>query len=201
MRGSLTGSLGASDDERRFRQLYISSYSAVYAYAMRRLLGDRDSVEDVVAEVFAVTWNKLGEVPDPPYDRCWLFAVANKVVLRQKRSSYRRSQAMERARRQSVKLDLVDWPHGLDEPVVDFQQVRTAMAGLPPVDAEVLRLLHWEEMSTADVARMMGVTPNAVSIRAHRAKKKLRTWLGLPQEVPGGLAGFPETSPAFGDGT
>ncbi len=191
---------GSTDDERRFRLLYESSYSALYAYSMRRLLGDRDSVEDVVAEVFAVAWDKIGEVPDPPSDRCWLFGVAGNIVLRQKRSSYRRSQAMERARREALKPELAGWDF-IGDSGVDVQQVRVAMAGLPPADAEVLRLLHWEDLSTADVARVLGVTPNAVSIRAYRAKKKLRASLRLPPQEPGEFSGFAGSTPAFGEGT
>ena len=54
---------------------------------------------------------------------------------------------------------------------------RPARAPSPPCrrpTREVLRLWAWEELAPREIAVVLGTTPNAVSIRLHRAKARLR---------------------------
>lgn len=55
--------------------------------------------------------------------------------------------------------------------------VREAIAKLPDAYRIVLQLRDIEEMSTAEVAEILGVTANTVKIRLHRARQALRTLL------------------------
>lgn len=45
------------------------------------------------------------------------------------------------------------------------------------MDAELVRLWAWEELGPAEIALVVGLSPNAVSIRLHRARQKLRSML------------------------
>ena len=47
-----------------------------------------------------------------------------------------------------------------------------ALASLPPADQELLRLVAWEELGNQEIAVVLGVTPNAVAIRLHRARAR-----------------------------
>ena len=49
-----------------------------------------------------------------------------------------------------------------------------AIGALREEDAELLRLWAWEQLTPAEIAAVLDVTPNAVSIRLHRARGKLR---------------------------
>jgi len=55
--------------------------------------------------------------------------------------------------------------------------VRSCIAQLPDTYRIVLLLRDIEELSTDEVAQMLGVTPNAVKIRLHRGRQALRTLL------------------------
>jgi len=46
------------------------------------------------------------------------------------------------------------------------------MALLSPADQEVLRLVAWEELGNQAIAAVLGITPNAVAIRLHRARAR-----------------------------
>ena len=48
------------------------------------------------------------------------------------------------------------------------------MARLRPDEAELLRLWAWEQLGPAEIAAVLDLTPNAVSIRLHRARGKLK---------------------------
>ena len=60
----------------------------------------------------------------------------------------------------------------MPEPAGD--ELSTALAAVRAEEAELLRLWAWEELSPAQIAVVLGVSANAVSIRLHRAKQKLR---------------------------
>ncbi|HKR66556.1 MAG TPA: sigma-70 family RNA polymerase sigma factor, partial [Thermoanaerobaculia bacterium] len=55
--------------------------------------------------------------------------------------------------------------------------VRAAIDMLPDAYRVVLLMRDIEELSTEEVAEMLGITANAVKIRLHRARQALRTLL------------------------
>jgi RNA polymerase sigma-70 factor (ECF subfamily) len=56
-------------------------------------------------------------------------------------------------------------------------RVHAAIDRLPDTYRTVLLLRDIDEMDTPEVAAMLGITPNAVKIRLHRARQALRTLL------------------------
>jgi DNA-directed RNA polymerase specialized sigma24 family protein len=77
----------------RFEVLYKSCYQAIYAYVARRIVGSRDEVPDIVAEVFSVVWRRMDAVPCPPHDRLWLYGVARRTLLDHQRRAARKAAA------------------------------------------------------------------------------------------------------------
>jgi RNA polymerase sigma-70 factor (ECF subfamily) len=59
------------------------------------------------------------------------------------------------------------------------------MVEVPPDDAELLRLWAWEQLAPGEIAGVLGITPNAASIRLHRARKRLRTALRKVEAAAG----------------
>jgi RNA polymerase sigma-70 factor, ECF subfamily len=52
--------------------------------------------------------------------------------------------------------------------------VQRTVAGMDPLDQEVLALRHFEELSNSEVAEVLGIQQKAASIRYVRAVKRLR---------------------------
>jgi RNA polymerase sigma-70 factor (ECF subfamily) len=44
-------------------------------------------------------------------------------------------------------------------------------------DQEVLMLTAWEDATPAEIGRVLGISPNAASVRLHRARRRLRARL------------------------
>lgn len=57
-------------------------------------------------------------------------------------------------------------------------RVREALAGMDPLDREVLALRHIEELGNAEAAAVLGISKDAASKRHVRALKRLREVLG-----------------------
>jgi RNA polymerase sigma factor (sigma-70 family) len=157
---------GYPQRERRFRQLYEEHYRSIQAYAVRRVDAPAD-VADVVAEVFTIAWRRLDDVPPPPAERVWLYGTARRALASHYRGARRRNQLISRI--ESSYAEPI--PGSPDDRLVG------AMRQLPEGDRETLMLIYWEQLSHAEAAQVLGCSPNAVAIRAHRAKERLRAVL------------------------
>lgn len=51
--------------------------------------------------------------------------------------------------------------------------LRAALATLKPADRDVLVMASWDGLPVKDIAVLLGVTPNAVSLRLHKARRRL----------------------------
>ena len=60
--------------------------------------------------------------------------------------------------------------------------VQEALNGMDPIDREVLALKHFEQLSTAEIARVLGLSKAGAGSRYLRAIKRLRAVL---EQVPG----------------
>jgi RNA polymerase sigma-70 factor, ECF subfamily len=67
------------------------------------------------------------------------------------------------------------------------RQVQRAVNALEPLDREVVALRHFEQLSRAEAAVVLGISEPAVTKRFVRALKKLAAILAA---MPGGLEGF-----------
>ena len=190
---------GASDAEGsddRFEALYRSSYKAIFGYVLRRSDGDLDAVGDLVAEVFVVALRRQDAIPLSPQDRLWLYGVARRVLLDHQRRRSRRIRLESRLRTQA-EAALSETRPGDDEP--SLLRVRAAMEQLRPADREALQLVAWDGLSNAEAAQVLGCTPNAVALRVHKAKARLRDILSppsmnMPDLAPGLIHAPPRTS-------
>lgn len=171
-----------SADQRveRFRSVYDSSYPDIEAYCRRRLGSDRAA--DAVSETFLTAWRRFDDVPADRSARLWLFGVARRVVANQLRTT---------SRQDKLHLRLVEQPTtqqpGADvmaDSMLEQSPFVQALAMLSPDDAEVLRLVAWEELSHADAGVVLDCSANAVGVRMHRARQRLADALAqIPNQI------------------
>ena len=151
------------------------------AYALRR--SSRDDAPDVVAETFLVAWRRLDDV-DERSALPWLYAVARRVLLSQRRATRRQQAIAERV----AAAEPPAWLEG-SSGSSGSRRLLHALAGLPEKEREVLMLAAWEELSSNEAARVVGCSSTAYRIRLHRARGRLREALvqsesGVPERTP-----------------
>ena len=143
--------------------------SAVGNYLRRRLypLSDGD-LDDLVAETFVVVWRRFDAMPSDA-ELPWIIGVARNVLHNAQRSSRRRAihegALSPRANSSSA-----------EDGVVGDARVRHALESLRRDEREVLLLHEWDGLSVADVARIIGVSPDAAAVRLSRVRSRFRAF-------------------------
>ncbi len=157
---------GREQAELRLERLFAQHGRAVLAYAVRR--ATPDDAADIVAETFLVVWRRLDDLPEQD-TRLWLYGVAHRVLANQQRSDRRPQRLADRLR-----TELPAVLDGVPTPYAHAGRVKSALARLRPEDREVLGLSAWEELTTMEIATVLGVSQVAVRSRLHRARRRLR---------------------------
>ncbi|MGQ7297775.1 RNA polymerase sigma factor [Quadrisphaera sp. KR29] len=182
---------GSGVEDGAARRARFESLAGEVLEPVRRYLARRAGAavaDDALSDVLLVLWRRLDDVPTGDGGAGalpWAYGVARGCLANAER-------AARRQRRLAARVAAVD-PPPLAVPVEgedddgrpDPAPVRAALAALRPASAEVLRLWAWEELAPAQIAEVLGVSPNAASIRLHRARKELAEQL----RKDGGAAG------------
>jgi RNA polymerase sigma-70 factor (ECF subfamily) len=114
-----------------------------------------------------VAWRRLDAIP-PDAELPWLYGTARRVLANHRRAGGRLARLLDRLALGERAGDAGPLLAGVDP------DLSAALSGLPPDDAEIMRLWAWEELAPREIAVVLGITPNAASIRLHRAKSRLR---------------------------
>ena len=151
------------DDAReRFEALAAEVVEPVRRFLARRT--DRATADDVLAETLLVCWRRLEQVPENALP--WVYGVARNCLANVQRGDRRQV-------RLAARITVVDPPTETEEPPDEpDERVAAALAALRTDEADLLRLWAWEQLGPTEIAEVLGITPNAVSIRLHRARGK-----------------------------
>lgn len=102
----------------------------------------------------------------------WAFGIARRVLAGQRRGARRRTALVQRLRE-----DLATASAGAADGAVS--QIAEALEALDPLDREIIRLVHWDGFSQAEVAQLLDRPAGTVRSRYSRARAQLRTTLDL----------------------
>lgn len=161
--------------EDRFTDLVRVVADPMRHYLVRRT--DPETAQDVLADAFLVVWRRLDDVPaDDPVP--WCIGVARGCLANARRAARRQQRLVQRLGQQ---------PRDASEPVLDDTDLQEALGRLSAPDRELVQLWAWEQLAPREIAVVLGVTPNAVRIRLHRARTKLADL--LESRHGGGTAG------------
>jgi RNA polymerase sigma-70 factor, ECF subfamily len=178
----MIGPHGSAGTSARFEAFYRGRYQEIAAYVRRRV--PDDAVDDVIANVFTVAWRRFGDVPGPPQDRPWLFAVARNTISDHNRAQRRWFRLGVRLKADAV---VTAHPVGPPGPGSECERVLAAMAALRPAEREALQLVLWDELSHTEAAAVLGCTVNAFELRYRRARQAVRASVASAAAVPGSI--------------
>ena len=182
----LLAAQAAAGDDRAFEQL-VSRYEARIFRLACRLTSETDA-PDVLQETFLQVYQGLRTFRGDSRFSTWLYRIATNAALMNRRARARRpseplDQYLPRFDSRGVHTgtpEELQLPSRADE-LLDSQaladRAREVLARLPDMYRDPFVLRDLEDLTTAEVAAMLGLDPAAVRQRVHRARLMLRGYL------------------------
>ena len=173
----------ARSDPARFEALYRKYLAQVYSYAYYELRDHHDA-EDATERTFVAALTNLGRFEERarPEDgrgastfRVWLFRIARNVVADRQRVRARRPEAPLEAAATVTDGHDVEAEVTLREAAGDAWR---AVGRLPGDRRRALILRFVDELSTAEIAGILGRSEGAVRVLIHRALRAVARDLG-----------------------
>lgn len=178
-------------DRTKLHRAFEEHFEAISRFCHRRL--PMADANDATAQVFAVAWRRIDDMPDGDGTLPWLYAVAGNHVRTTRRSAQRLSNL--RAKLNGQAQPSVPGPEAVIVRNDEQAQLLKALAKLKAEDQEVLRLRSYERLTSPELAAVLGCSVEAAKKRSTRALARLRKAAGVPRP------GRAETgSPAFTEG-
>jgi RNA polymerase sigma-70 factor, ECF subfamily len=178
----------ARRDPERFDALYRKYVAQVYGFAYYEL-GDHHAAEDATEQTFlralvalprfeerAVGRGRFAASGDASTFRVWLFRIARNVIANERRSARRHPATSLDAERTRSDADLAANDLPLDDLGArrdDAATAWSAVARLSDDRRRAILLRFVDEMSTSEIAAILGRSEGAVRVLIHRALRAL----------------------------
>ena len=177
----------AAGEEPAFEELVARYQARVYRLAFR-LTGDEGDAKDVLQETFIAVYRGLPAFRADSRFSTWLYRIATNAALMLRRARTRRpTESLEGflprfdddGRHAAEPADLLAASRAdeLIDRMLLAERARAGLDRLPDIYRDALVLRDLEEMTTAEVAGLLGIDAAAVRQRVHRARLMLRGYL------------------------
>lgn len=159
-------------DESAFDRI-VERYSTDVGALANRLLGWPGEVEDVSQDVFLAAYLGLKKFRGDCSLKSWLFTITiNKCRSHRRRQmlrlriSWRPADGIPALSAHARRMNPID--------AETFNRIRNAVAALPAKYREPVVLKYVEELETHEIARILGISQNALHVRLSRARERLK---------------------------
>lgn len=145
----------------------------LFRYTSRRVGGD--AARDVVSETFRIALERRASFdPSRGSERAWLFGIATNVIRRFRRTEDRVIRNQVRAFvREPPSIDPLLAVERSVDAALRWEHLAEAVTALADDDRDLLTLVAWEGMSSAEAAAVLDISPGTVRSRLHRIRTEL----------------------------
>jgi RNA polymerase sigma-70 factor (ECF subfamily) len=162
----------AASPHRTVAEAYRTHVEAIYRFIYRKV-GNRETAEDLTAEVFAKALQWL-QADRPGHSvQAWLFATARTTIV----DYWRRhvDETVDISALENLLFTAETDAETLGADDHDRQRVEEILSALPEREGAVLRLRFLRGYSLAEAAQELGTTEGNIKVMQHRALKRAAT--------------------------
>jgi len=156
-----------SGEKGAFEDLIAAMERPLLYYAMT-LTGNQDSALDVLQEVWIKAFRSIRKLRDPGALRQWLYSITHGIAVDRIRKNYSREQA---EKVQCEDFQEAEEPSFAEE---DAAAVHAALNQIGLHQREVMVLHFLEDLSLAEIAKVVGCSEGTVKSRIHYAKRQMK---------------------------
>lgn len=163
----MLGRRALADVEASFEEAFDDLFRRAQRSA-QRILGDAGAAEDVAAEALARAFSRWDRIAELPYRDAWVLRVAINLALdivRKRKPEIREAPVHDPGDETALRLTLL-----------------AALRELPARQREAVTLRYLTDLSEAEVAAALQVSPGTIKTHVHRGIAALRDRLGTDVE-------------------
>ena len=175
-------------DENAFASLVRKYQQQVHAFA-RRKIRDFQIAEDITQETFLQVYQKLETLEDPTLFSQWLYTIANHLCIAWFRQNRLQTEPLEDVCILGIETEpysrYVASEHAKIAAESQRDLVEKLLRKLKESDREVITLHYFEEMTSSEIGKRLGVSENTIKSRIRRARQHLKKYESIIREVLG----------------
>ena len=171
--------MSISDDKKRFTDIYNEESDSLFRFCLLRV-SNRDKALDITQESFTRFWNSIYQGKQVDNPRALLFVVARNLII----DWYRRikSSSLESLTKDDDDRTF-DFPDEVSTSQMDIsadsKRVLSMLNNLEKQYREVVYLRYVEDLPPKDIAQILHLNTNVVSVRITRGMEALRKMMGI----------------------
>ena len=175
-------------DQDAFSTLVNKYQKSVHALVWRKI-GDFHIAEELTQDVFLKAYKRLSTLKRPAQFPGWLYVIATRHCvswLRKKQVPIRSLDAMSTDELEEACYAQYEADRNETAAIEQRRElVKRLLKKLPESERTVVTLYYLAEMSGAEISQFLGVSPNTIRSRLHRARQRLEKEEAIIQEVFG----------------
>lgn len=164
------------DPDDRLTRLFERYAPRLRAYARRH--AEAGEADDLVADAFVRALRRLDELPPDDADVWpWLVGTVRRLAANQRRRRATRDRYTFEALRDGWRSTSVG---SHEDAVAEREECLAALSALSESDRELILMTAWDGLSAAQAAQVLGIRPDALTVRLHRARRRLAAHTSHP---------------------
>lgn len=161
-----------------FSKAYEKHADAIYRHCYFRV-SDRETAENLMQETFMKTWEYMRGNETPKNIRAFLYRVATNLII----DHYRKKKESSLDALSENGLQVSDDSHKDIEKTADIKALLHKLDELEPEDKDLILMRFVDDMRPKEIASLLDLTTNVVSVRIHRAVQKLKKAYEAKQRI------------------
>lgn len=158
--------------KKMFLEAFDDYSDAIFRFCMVKTR-NKELSEDLTQEVFMRFWQSLRDGKEFTNTRAFLYTIAGNLVI----DWYRKKKSDSLDARMESGYDPQERNEIDPEEGAQYQEALGALEALEEKDQEVMLLRYVEGLEPREIAEVMEVSANVVSVRINRATKRLQKQL------------------------
>jgi RNA polymerase sigma-70 factor (ECF subfamily) len=156
-------------DKQAYGEIYKKYFQKIYRYCKFNT-NNEELAKDICQESFVKAWKKIKDFKTEGQwsIQAFLFTIARNLIIDFSRK--KKEYALDQAENVAAITDLYE---DLDKKN-EIEQVRNALSKLDDLERQIIILRYFEEMPSAEVAKILNVNDGALRVRTYRVMQKLK---------------------------
>jgi|GEM_PF-404151 RNA polymerase sigma-70 factor (ECF subfamily) len=156
--------------EKEFLEAYKLYADSIYRHCYFRVY-NKDLAEDLTQETFIKTWKYIAEGKEVKNIKAFLYRVAVNLIIDHSRK--KTALVFDDVKEKEVSVRL----YSMENSMIDSFEIKEIVKTLDDLDEkyrQVIVMRYINQLSPSEIADVLGISTNAVSVKINYAMKKLR---------------------------